>query len=222
MDDDFMVASIHRQYIARLAGFEVVAEAYTAASALQWVASDRPDLVLLDIYLPDQSGLAVMRHLAALPHPAPDVIAVTAARDVDTLQAAIRLGALQYIVKPFTMTLLHDKLKGYLAWRGVPRQERVPDQHAVDRLVGTLRAGTSARTLPKGMAEETLAVVEQTVVQSGTAMTSEEVAAAAGLSRVTARRYLDFLRNAQRVQMRSRYGSSGRPQHLYSRPTGPT
>lgn len=216
VDDDFKVAGIHREFVGLLRGFEVIGEAYTAASAQAMVESQRPDLILLDMYLPDASGLDVMRHLARGAPTPPDVIAVTAAKDVQTLQAAVRLGALQYVVKPFTISLLHEKLTNYLAWRQLSGRAAVPDQHTVDRLVGSLRAGTESKAVPKGLAEETLNMIEQVLRTSGQEMSAEDVAAEAGVSRVTARRYLDYLRKMDRIQMRSRYGSSGRPQHLYT------
>ncbi len=92
VDDDFMVASIHRQYVERVGGFVVVGEAHSGAQALELVAELKPDLLLLDIYLPDMSGLDVMRQVRA--DSAVDVVAITAARDVETLRAAMRYGAI--------------------------------------------------------------------------------------------------------------------------------
>ncbi|HEY6016016.1 MAG TPA: response regulator, partial [Gaiellaceae bacterium] len=101
VDDDPMTASIHRSYVERVPGFEVAGEAHSGRAALEAVRELRPDLVLLDIYLPDISGLEVLRRLREPDAPHVDVIAVTAAKDVGTLRTAIHGGVIHYLVKPF-------------------------------------------------------------------------------------------------------------------------
>lgn len=214
VDDDFMVASIHRQYVERIDGFEVVGEARTGQQALDMVAELQPDLALLDIYLPDMSGLDVMRRIRV--DSAVDVVAITAARDVATLQRAMRYGAIHYLVKPFTFPMLREKLGRYASWSNALEHATITGQAEVDRLVGVLRSDPAHRTLPKGLCDTTMALIENIVVSAEGELTSLGVAQAAGVSRVTARRYLEYLRETERVRMRSRYGSSGRPVHLFS------
>jgi len=214
VDDDFMVASIHRQYVERVDGFVVVGEAHSGAQALELVAELKPDLLLLDIYLPDMSGLDVMRQVRA--DSAVDVVAITAARDVETLRAAMRYGAIHYLVKPFTFPALREKLGRYAAWSAALDRATITGQAEIDRLVGVLRSDTGVRALPKGLCETTLGLIEGVVRRAGGELTSAEVARSAALSRVTARRYLEYLREANVVTMRSKYGNSGRPVHLFS------
>jgi response regulator of citrate/malate metabolism len=214
VDDDFMVASIHRQYVERIAGFAVVGEAHTGREALELAASLRPDLVLLDVYLPDMSGLDVVRELRASTEI--DVIAVTAARDTETLQAALRHGVVHYLVKPFTFPTLRDKLERYNSWSQALRRGAVSGQDEVDRLVGVLRSEPAGRAVPKGLRAETLDLVRRVVAGAGSEVTAVDVAAAVGISRVTARRYLEHLYHAGAIAMRPLYGASGRPLHLYS------
>jgi two-component system CitB family response regulator len=214
VDDDFMVASIHRQYVERIAGFSVVGEAHTGIQALELVDSLRPDLVLLDLYLPDMSGLDVLRQLRA--HSSVDVVAVTAARDAETLRAALQCGVVHYLVKPFTFPMLREKLESYESWARALRQATISDQAEVDRLVGALRSDASARTLPKGLSEATMHLVEQVVVGAGREVSAADVGEAVGVSRVTARRYLDHLHHCGSIGLRLQYGASGRPLHLYS------
>ena len=106
VDDDFMAVSVHRQFVERIPGFEVVGEATTGAEARALVERLRPDLVLLDIYLPDENGIELMRRLRASDSRA-DVIAITSAKDVDVLRDAMQLGVVHYIVKPFTFSTLN-------------------------------------------------------------------------------------------------------------------
>jgi response regulator of citrate/malate metabolism len=96
VDDDYRVAGIHAAYVARVDGFQVVGQAHTAAEALRVAAGSAPDLMLLDLYLPDDNGLSVMRRLNESPGHHPDVLAVTAARDVTSVRTAIQLGAVNY------------------------------------------------------------------------------------------------------------------------------
>ncbi len=104
VDDDYRVATIHAGYVQRVPGFRVTATAHTAASAWQAVHANPPDLVLLDLYLPDEHGLARMRRIQAIDGPRPDIIVITAARDIRSIRTAMQLGAVHYLVKPFGFT----------------------------------------------------------------------------------------------------------------------
>jgi two-component system CitB family response regulator len=214
VDDDFRVAAIHRSFTERVEGFSVVGEAHTGAAALEQASRLRPDLVLLDIYLPDMAGLEVARRLGEPGHPAVDVIAVTAARDAATVHAAIQGGALHYLVKPFTFATFREKLDRYAAWRVQLGLVGLADQRDVDRLYGVLRAQGSPM-LPKGLSGTTLDLVQHVLRGAGGDLSATDVAAAAGVSRVTARRYLDHLRATGRVELRLQYGNAGRPEHRY-------
>lgn len=214
VEDDLHVAAIHRGYLERLGGFEVVAEARTAQAALDAVARTHVDLVLLDVYLPDGSGLDVLRRIRALDRSHVDVIAITAARDVDTLRAALQGGAAHYLVKPFDFAAFSEKLESYAAARARLASARELDQEEVDRVVGLLRP--EPRTaLPKGLSGTTLDLVASALRDAGGALSATEVAARTGLSRVSARRYLDHLVRGGKAELTLRYGSAGRPEHRY-------
>jgi response regulator of citrate/malate metabolism len=177
------------------------------------VLEDRPDLVLLDIYLPDLDGLEVCRRLRAANNLV-DVIAVTAARDVDTVKGAVGLGVAQYLVKPFTFATFRDKLERYAAYRKLTERTTEADQDDIDAMLGELRT-PGATPLPKGLSKETLDLVARTLKRNDTPLSAVETAEQAGLSRVTARRYLDHLTQAGQVELELRYGGSGRPEHRY-------
>ena len=213
VDDDFMSASIHRAYTERVRGFAVVGEAHTGAETLELVRRLKPDLVLLDIYLPDIDGLEVIRRLR-LEDAKPDVLAVTAAKDVDTLRAAMQGGVVHYVVKPFVFETFRDRLERYAALRGRLERMREASQEDVDRLFSVLRAqGSSGR--PKGISAPTLGVVVDAVRDAPHELTAVEVAGRAGISRGTARRYLEYLVSQGTVELNLRYGAAGRPEHLY-------
>jgi response regulator of citrate/malate metabolism len=213
VDDDVRVADIHKGYVERVDGFSVVGVANRGTEALRRVLEDKPDLVLLDIYLPDLDGLEVCRRLRAANNLV-DVIAVTAARDLDTVKGAVGLGVAQYLVKPFTFATFRDKLERYAAYRALADRTVQADQTDIDAMLSELRA-PGAMPLPKGLSKETLELVAKTLKLSDTATSAAEVAEQAGLSRVTARRYLDHLTQTQQVELELRYGGSGRPEHRY-------
>ena len=214
VEDDFRVAEIHRAYLERLPGFSVIAEAHTAAEALRLAEESRPDLVLLDIYLPDRSGLEVLRALHAPGRHPVDVIAVTAAMDVETLRDALQGGVLHYLVKPFQFTAFREKLESYAALRAKLAQPRELDQSEIDRIYGLLRSEPSA-SLPKGLSPTTLTLVVRALRDAVDDVSAVDIARTTGISRVTSRRYLDHLARSGVVAISMRYGSAGRPEHRY-------
>ncbi|HEY8731169.1 MAG TPA: response regulator [Candidatus Limnocylindria bacterium] len=215
VEDDFRVAEIHRGFIERLPSFVVVGVVHTAHDALAQAEAERPDLVLLDIYLPDRSGLEVLRELHATGRPSVDVIAITAANDVETLRSALQGGVIHYLVKPFQFNAFREKLESYAALRSRLRQVREVDQDEIDEVLATLRTGSSSPALPKGLSPATLALVARTLRDIPDDLSAEEVAARTGVSRVTSRRYLDRLARSGVVEITMRYGKTGRPEHRY-------
>ena len=214
VEDDFRVAEIHRAYVQRLEGFTVVAEAHTAIEALRLAEESRPDLVLLDIYLPDRSGLDVLRSLRTPGRHPVDVIAITADKDVETLREALKSGVVHYLVKPFQFSAFREKLESYVAMRARLAQVQELNQDEVDRIYGLLRSESSS-SLPKGLSPTTLALVVRAVRAATEDVSAVDIARTTGISRVTSRRYLDHLARSGAVAISMRYGSSGRPEHRY-------
>ena len=215
VEDDFRVAAIHRGFIERLPSFSVVGVAHTARDALARAEGEHPDLVLLDIYLPDRSGLEVLRELHSTGRPPVDVIAITAANDVETLRSALQGGVVHYLVKPFQFNAFREKLESYAALRSRLRQVRQVDQDEIDAVLATLRVGSSSPALPKGLSPATFAVVARTLRDIEDDLSAEDVAVRTGVSRVTSRRYLDRLARSGLVEVTMRYGGTGRPEHRY-------
>ncbi|GGT44126.1 DUF7342 family protein [Streptomyces purpureus] len=215
VDDDVRVAAINAAYVAKVAGFRVVAQAHSAAEALARIEELPVDLVLLDHYLPDENGLAVVRELRRLGHQT-DVIMVTAARDVATVQAAMRHGALQYLVKPFSFAGLRTKLEAYALLRRTLEGGGEAEQAQVDRIFGALSAGSSEPDLPKGHSPTTAELVRQVLLAADGPLSAQEIAERAGVSRQTAQRYLKLLERAGRVRLSLKYGETGRPEHRYA------
>jgi response regulator of citrate/malate metabolism len=221
VDDDFRVAEINAAYVARIPGFRDTARAHTAAQALATLERMHIDLVLLDHYLPDETGLTLVRRMRQLGHSA-DVIMVTAARDVATVQAAMRYGALQYLVKPFSFGGMRAKLDAYAALRrtldGVGGGRGEAGQEQVDRIFSALRTAEASPTagLPKGHSAPTADLIRRVLNEADHPLSAHEVAERAGISRSTAQRYLKYLERAGRISLTLKYGDTGRPEHRYA------
>ena len=217
VDDDVRVARVNAAYVAKVPGFQVVGVAHSAAEALARLAEAEPpvDLVLLDHYLPDGNGLGVVRELRALGRQC-DVIMVTAARDVATVQAAMRHGALQYLVKPFGFAGLRARLEAYAALRRTLEGGGEAEQAEVDRIFAALSAGAVAPELPKGHSPTTAELVRQVLLAADGPLSAQEIAERAGVSRQTAQRYLKILERTGRVRLSLKYGETGRPEHRYA------
>jgi response regulator of citrate/malate metabolism len=211
VDDDFMVARIHTGFVERTPGFTVTGVAHTGAEALAAAERLQPDLVLLDVYLPDLSGLDL---LGALREAAPevDVLVISAAREADTVRRALRGGIVHYLMKPFSYDDLRVRLEHYQQAYAAMAGEQT-DQADVDRVFSVARTD---RRLPKGFSAETLRLVEDTLRRETADVSAAEAASLLGISRVSARRYLEHLADAGKVEVSLRYGEVGRPERRYA------
>ena len=218
VDDDFMVAKVHAGFVAALDGFEVVGTASTGAQALEDVVRLRPDLVLLDVYLPDMTGLDVLRRLRAAACPS-DVIVISAARDVDSIRSALHGGVLHYLVKPFDRRTFETRLRDYAALHSDLAELEEAGQPDVDRVFagGRAPAPRTPVVTPKGIAPETLELVRATLAAAGSeGLSATECSERTGLARVSARRYLEQLVAQQEAEVRQRYGTAGRPERRFT------
>ncbi|MFJ3631469.1 response regulator [Streptomyces sp. NPDC090112] len=215
VDDDMRVARINAAYVEKVPGFRVAAQAHSAAGAMEFLATHPVDLILLDHYLPDGNGLDLVRRLRERGH-GTDVIMVTAARDLATVQAAMRLGALQYLVKPFTFAGLRTRLEAYGSLRRTLDTGGEAEQAEVDRLFGALAGAGPANELPKGHSPTTAELVRRILRTADGPLSTQQIADRAGISRQTAQRYLKLLERTGRVTLALRYGETGRPEHRYT------
>jgi response regulator of citrate/malate metabolism len=218
IDDDFRVARIHAASVERIDGFECVGEAHSAAEARALIAEHRPELLILDIYLPDEDGLSLLRSLTGAGQP-PDTIFITAARDLESVRAAMGLGAVYYLVKPFGFAQLRDQLQSYRQWReqvaasGDDEADQA-DQAKIDNLYNLLR-GPSPADPARLRLPPTMTKILQTVLDSAEPMPASSVASKVGVSRPTAQRYLTDLERRGLVVLELAYGNTGRPVHRY-------
>ncbi|NYG54976.1 response regulator [Nocardioides perillae] len=216
VDDDFMVARIHRGFVERTPGFEVVGVAHNAAEALVAVEELAPDLVLLDVYLPDVLGLDLLQQMREV-KPDVDVIVISAAREAETVRRALRGGIVHYLIKPFSYDDLRQRLVHYQeAYGQLAVAEAEADQADVDRVFGGASGPTASARLPKGFSAETLRLVEEALRGAGTDLSAAETGEVVGIARVSARRYLEHLVTLGRAEVRLKYGEVGRPERRYA------
>ncbi len=213
VEDEPLTAEAHAAYLARLDGFTVVGSAATGRAMLAAVAAEQPDLVLLDLNLPDAHGLQLVRALRTAGS-AVDVIAVTAAHDARGVKNAIALGVVQYLVKPFSYRTFAERLTTYREFRRGFEDRRSLTQADIDHSLGSLRP-TAPPDHEKGIARETLDAVRAHLTRSDQATSASEVADALGISRVTARRYLEHLIGAGQAGKDVRHSGPGRPEYAY-------
>ncbi|MEV4976534.1 response regulator [Streptomyces scopuliridis] len=211
VEDDPVAADAHQLYVGRVPGFSVAGVAHSRVEAGRLLERTDIDLILLDLYLPDGHGLQLLRSLRAGGHHA-DVIAVTSARDLAVVREGVSLGVVQYVLKPFTFATLRDRLVRYAEFRAAAGE--ASGQEEVDRALGALRAPQPS-SLPKGLSAPTLEAVTRTLRASATGLTAAEAGAKVGISRITARRYLEHLVTNGRAQRSPQYGQVGRPELQY-------
>lgn len=224
VEDEPVASAAHAAYVGRMAGFVVAGTAPDGQSALRLLtelaaAGEPVELVLLDMNLPDLHGLDIARRMRSAGILA-DIIAITAIREVAIVRSAVAIGVVQYLIKPFTFATFEDKLSSYRLFR---QQLASPEsgagrtgasQSEVDQAFASLRA-PSEMPLPKGLSVSTLDSVRDYLKQHSGSVSATEVMAALGMSRVTARRYLEYLADAGIVSRAPRYGTPGRPENEY-------
>lgn len=216
VDDEPEVAELHVRVVESRKGFAVAAVAHSGGAALEAVAAHRPDVMLLDFGLPDIEGREVLRRLRATDPSGVDVIAVTAANDLDSVRYARSAGVHHYLVKPFALSALGDRLERVRAERRVLHSggDRL-EQESVDLILGGGGSPSGVSTLPKGLGSETLGAVRRALADAEEPLSAAQLARAIGVSRVTARRYLEFLQQAGEAVRTPQYGK-GRPEYRYA------
>lgn len=212
VEDDLRVARVNRDLLERDPDVHVVGSAATCAQGDALAQALRPDLILLDVHLPDGSGLGLLRHWRTQGLTT-DVAMITAADDEPSVRLALAHGAFDYLIKPFTGARLADLIARHRARHArAPSASRL-DQGRLDRLLGL--SSTSPAPLPRGIDPNTLERVAQALAVATGAVTAEEVGDQVGLSRVTAWRYLEHLVRSGQATLEHQYGHAGRPVKLY-------
>lgn len=217
IEDDFRVADINRQFIDQMEGFSVAAICHTASDSLAFLESQQsaPDLVLLDAYIPDVNGLELLWELRRRFRQM-DIVMVTAAREVETIQEALRGGVFDYLIKPIESSRMAQMLQRFKDERLLLTQHEELGQEQLDRtLIRSQIIQLPEQRLPKGIDPLTLDKIRTGLKRVQQPQTAALLAQETGVSRSTARRYLEFLVSRQEVSAELDYGEVGRPERRY-------
>ncbi|MED4970857.1 response regulator [Parageobacillus toebii] len=216
IEDDPMVQEVNRQFIEQVKGFTVIGVAANGVEGIQLIRKLHPDLVIIDIYMPHKDGLETLKEIRSEGYEV-DVIAITAASDIDTVRRVLQNGAFDYIMKPFKFERLKQALENYHSFRQALNEKESLTQKELDALLQTTESQTfePSSGLPKGLNEVTLQKIARYLRKQTEPVSAEEVAEGVGIARVTARRYLEYLEKKGVVTLDVQYGGIGRPVNRY-------
>jgi two-component system CitB family response regulator len=216
IEDDPRVAEINRRFLERTEGYQLISIAENGQEGLEKLEIMQPHLVLLDVFLPDFKGTELIRKIRKDMKDT-DIIMITAAGEMDTIQEALRGGIFDYLVKPVMFERFTQSLENYRRYRDTISQSKKMNQSQLDTLIFPHSAPSDfVPLLPKGIDRITLEKVLETMKQYGeSGLTAEQVGARLGVSRTTARRYLEYLVSIQKLQTDQRYGTIGRPERKF-------
>jgi two-component system CitB family response regulator len=215
VEDDVRIAEIHKRFTERIDGFKVVGTATTGDQAKDWLEAIQPELVLLDVYLPDMLGIELVKwirqHFDDI-----DIIMITAASEVDIIRHAMRGGVIDYIVKPLTFDRFKNSLENYR----LKLSKLEVSTNLTSEQIGNLWHGSAQHSQeeesPKGIDRLTLEKLLLCMKEiGGEGITAEELSKQSGVSRSTARRYLEYLIVQKKIFPQLIYGNVGRPERRY-------
>jgi two-component system CitB family response regulator len=217
VEDDPKIAEIHRHFTEKVEGFRVCGIAGTLEDAEKMSQLLQPQLILLDLYFPEGLGMEILWKLRAR-HQATDVILITAAKEIETLQEAMRSGIFDYIIKPVMFSRFKEALERYCVHQQRMQHDAANlDQQVVDRLLHHYKDTVPGEPQhPKGIDPLTLKKIRAVFLQPHPAgFSAEDVGRQIGASRTTARRYLEYLTSSGHLSAELIYGAVGRPERKY-------
>ncbi|APC11256.1 MULTISPECIES: two-component response regulator DpiA [Providencia] len=216
VEDELLLAEMHGEYIKTYPACDKVWLAGNLAEARKMIEYMKPDLILLDNYLPDGKGIDLVHELIQERNNA-DIVFTTAASDMETVSEAIRLGVFDYLVKPIAYERLGQTLDRYIQRKSVLQANSKTNQSKIDDMFNTYARGESKEELPTGIDIITLEKILALFADSEAEYTAESIAETIKLSRTTARRYLEYCLAKNKIEAEIEYGKVGRPQRVYRR-----
>ncbi|MFC9600354.1 response regulator [Peribacillus butanolivorans] len=221
VEDDLRIAEIQKLFIEKIEGFQTIGIASSYVEAKSFIEIMQPDLLLLDMYFPDMNGLDILKEIKQQSKQM-DVIMITATKEIEKVQEAIKIGIFDYIIKPvvferFKQSLLRYQ-EYYIKLSELEKGNFPVTQQQVDKL---LRKEVNDKereqtSLPKGIDRMTLEKVMVVLGNTSPGLTAEIVAKEIGVSRTTARRYLEHLMSEEKIEADLTYGTVGRPERVYA------
>lgn len=215
IEDDLMLAQIHKEFVDKVNGYCVVSVVHNGEEALKLLKSLKVDLIILDVYMPKMDGFALLEAIRKEAI-AMDCIFVTAAKRSDQVDHAFKLGAVDYLVKPFDFNRLKSSLDQYSKRRELITSKLVVHQEDIDNLLKRSKENISETDLPKGLNKLTLKRINKFIHENkGETFKSDEIASCLDLSKVSVRKYFEHLESTGKINIITEYGTRGRPSYLY-------
>ena len=216
VEDDFRVADINKSVTEDVDGYKVVKIAKTASEALSFIENELPDLIIVDIYLPDLNGMELIKKIRNYEYPV-DFILITAAHDASTIENSMRYGVFDYIIKPFAFSRFKEALENYKKYRLTISNSGEYDQDKINRIISHNSAASGSAEMPKGITMFTLEKIEEAVSSCFTSFTIEEVIQKMKLSKITVRRYLEYMSESGLLIKTYEHKKAGRPVIIYTK-----
>lgn len=214
-EDDFRVASIHEEFLLKMKDVEIVGKALNATDTIKMLEEYDVDLLLLDIYMPDELGTDLLPNIRKI-FPKVDVIMITAATDKALLEKAVRNGVYNYLIKPVTLDRFTETIESYKAKKELLDNQSEVNQSIIDDFFGNVKKESiEERNLPKGIDPLTLQKIKGILNTLINGTTADEMGQKMGASRTTARRYLEYLVSDEWARAELEYGVVGRPERKY-------
>ncbi|MEG0261155.1 MAG: response regulator [Lysinibacillus sp.] len=217
IEDDVRVADVHRRFLEKIDGFHVIACAHTGEEAIDWLMSFSPQLILLDVFLPDILGIDLIDKIQEI-QPSSNIILITAATEAHIVQGAYRKKVTDYILKPFTFEQLKESIEKYRTKHLILQNDEKFTQEKIQQLwpkTSPIETNEETPLLPKGIDPTTMnhVISHLNIVENG--VTAEVLGKSIGVSRSTSRRYLEFLVSQKKAFTELTYGTVGRPERRY-------
>lgn len=211
IEDDPMVAEINISYIKKVKDFNIVGWAKNGEKAFDFIDNNQVDLLILDIYMPKVDGIELLEQLRRN-YSNIDVIFVTAAREPHIIDKGLKLGAVDYLIKPFTFERLKIALEKYKERLKLLSNSSEIDQSDIDRLFET----HPEDEFPKGIHIKTLNKIKDYILNlNSNEIDLDKMSYDLNVSTVTSRHYLEYLVSINIIQKEIKYGDIGRPKNIY-------
>jgi len=218
VEDDPMVMQINERFLGKVSGFEHIGSVNDLESAREMIHSLKPDLILLDIFFSVGKGIDIIQWLRSENIDA-DVIFITADRNPKTIERAFRFGAIDYLIKPFRFDRFEEALEKFKNLNQTYSSDDNLDQLDIDRMrISKYESQAPYKSKSSGSDERNQTVIDILELlkrHESTGYTAQEVADALGISRITARRYLDDMESEDKLELYLEYGKIGRPRNKY-------
>lgn len=219
VEDDLMVAAINREFALKTPELNIVATFYNGREALDFLTKNAIDLLLLDVYMSSYTGLDLLTELRRQGNMI-DAIIISAANDAEHVEEAFHLGIVDYLIKPFTYDRFREAVQKFLLRRSLQSKGKYT-QADIDKMMALVQSSpeNSYGVLKKGLQQQTLDRVLECLLDKkniGRFMTSEQISEETKFSKMTVRRYMNYLIEQKEAVSRVNYSTGGRPSIEYA------